>query len=249
MSYLLVNENNIDNEHICCAISNSTKDDRVISKKSWMKENFANGLKFVKLNERGKVFIEYLPAEKAWSPTIAPNYLFINCFWVSGKYVKQGHGSELLNICIEDAKKEGKDGLVILSSEKKMPFLSDSKFLKAKGFEVADKVGYFELLYLPLKNDSVIPKFNETTKKLTIEDDGIVIYYSNQCPHTEMYVDAIEQIAQDNNLKFKKVKFDSYSTAQEAPAPFTTYSFFDDGKFITNEIFSPKKFEKYLENK
>ncbi|MEG0569089.1 MAG: YoaP domain-containing protein [Erysipelotrichales bacterium] len=249
MEYIEVNESNIDSEHICCAISNSKNDTRVITKKNWMIYNFDNGLKFIKLNERGKVFIEYIPSEKAFSPIIAPNYIFINCFWVSGKYAKQGHGSYLLEKCIVDAKAQNKDGIVVLSSKKKMPFLSDPKFLKAKGFKLCDSVGYFELLYYPLKDNVIIPQFKDANKLLKIEDRGIVIYYSNQCPHAQMYVEEVEQVAIKNDIQFKKIKLKNYKEAQDAPTPFTTYALFDDGKFITNEILSVKKFEKYLEQR
>lgn len=34
--------------------------------------------------------------------------------------------------------------------------------------------------------------------------------------------------------------------AQNAPAPFTSYSLFYNGGFLTNEILSIKKFEKLL---
>ena len=46
-----------------------------------------------------KFFIEYVPAEYAWLPVTAPNYLMINCFWVSGQYKGQGHGYNLLQFC------------------------------------------------------------------------------------------------------------------------------------------------------
>lgn len=130
MSYIYVNKTNIDSEHICCAISESKTDTRAVTKKNWLKNNFDRGLKFIKLNERGKVFIEYLPVEEAWVPVVATNCYYINCFWVSGKFVKQGHGTNLLNLCIEEAEKEKKDGLIVLSSQKKMPFLSDRSLRK-----------------------------------------------------------------------------------------------------------------------
>ena len=49
-------------------------------KKTWLKNEFENGYVFRRLDERAKVFIEYGPAEKAWVPVNAPNYLMINCF-------------------------------------------------------------------------------------------------------------------------------------------------------------------------
>ena len=45
---------NIDQEHICCAISNN-KDVQVVSKKNWLKERLDEGLVFLKGNVRGKM--------------------------------------------------------------------------------------------------------------------------------------------------------------------------------------------------
>ena len=65
--YITLTKENIEKEHICCAISNN-KDIQVSSKKIWLKERFDDGLVFLKSNQRGKCFIEYIPAENAWNP-------------------------------------------------------------------------------------------------------------------------------------------------------------------------------------
>ena len=57
MEYIQVTRDNIENEHICCAISNN-KDVQVSSKKAWMEKCFDDGLTFIKSAERGKCFIE-----------------------------------------------------------------------------------------------------------------------------------------------------------------------------------------------
>lgn len=75
---------NLDSEHICCAISDKKGECGVSSKKAWLRERIQEGLVFLKLDVRGKVFIEYIPAEKAWCPIDADGYMFIDCFWVSG---------------------------------------------------------------------------------------------------------------------------------------------------------------------
>lgn len=67
MELVKLTHENIDKEHICCAISNN-KDIQVISKKNWLKERLDEGLVFLKGNVRGKCFIEYIPAEYAWAP-------------------------------------------------------------------------------------------------------------------------------------------------------------------------------------
>lgn len=64
MEYIKVTKENIDKEHICCAISNNN-DIQVSSKKEWMTKCFDDGLVFLKSKERGKCFIEYIPAENA----------------------------------------------------------------------------------------------------------------------------------------------------------------------------------------
>ena len=50
---------NLEREHICCAISNN-KDIQVMSKKNWLKDRLDEGLVFLKGNVRGKCFIEYI---------------------------------------------------------------------------------------------------------------------------------------------------------------------------------------------
>ena len=48
MDYIRVTKENLDREHICCAISNN-KDVQVASKKAWLAERFDEGLVFLKI--------------------------------------------------------------------------------------------------------------------------------------------------------------------------------------------------------
>lgn len=243
MAIIDVDISNIESEHICCAISDKKGENCVGSKKDWMRERFSDGLVFKKLDERGKVFIEYIPAEKAFAPVLAENYMYINCFWVSGKFKGHGYANMLLDECIKDAKSKGKDGLVVLSSKKKMPFLSDPGYLKHKGFEVCDTAQpFFELLYLPFADRDNIPRFNECAKNGRTDEKDAAIYYTNQCPHTEKYVDIVREAARVNGIELKTIKIITAQQAQNAPTPFVTYSFFMDGRFVTNEILTEKKF-------
>ena len=79
MEYIKLTLENLEKEHICCAISNN-KDVQVASKKAWLAERLKEGLVFLKSVERGKCFIEYIPAENAWVPVEADGYMHINCF-------------------------------------------------------------------------------------------------------------------------------------------------------------------------
>ncbi len=60
MEFIRLTHENLDAEHICCAISNN-KDVQVSSKKEWLAERLDEGLVFLKGNVRGKCFIEYIP--------------------------------------------------------------------------------------------------------------------------------------------------------------------------------------------
>ena len=131
-----------------------------------------------------------------------------------------------------------------------MPFLSDPKYLRYKGFAVADTAEpYYELMYLPFEMGAAKPCFKQTVKSPKISEQGFVLYYAHQCPYTAKYVPLIESIATARSAPFRAIRFETTEEAQNAPAPFTSYSLFYNGGFVTNEILSDKKFEKLLEEK
>ena len=247
MEYIRVTSENLEKEHICCAISNNN-DVQVSSKKAWLSERFADGLVFLKSTERGKCFIEYLPAENAWNPIDAGGFMYIDCLWVSGSFKGHGYSSDLLGACIEDSKEKGKAGLCLLAAGKKKPFLADSKFLKYKGFRICDEAENDILLwYLPFDESASAPKFKACAKKPHIEEKGFVLYYTHQCPFNAKYVPVIEAIAKERSVPFKAIRLKSKEEAQNAPTPVTTYALFYDGNYVTNEQMNDKRFLKLLE--
>ena len=104
MNYIRITKENIDKEHICCAMSGKQS----VAKKEWLRQRFDDGLVFYRSEERGKCFIEYIPAENAWVPIAADGYLYINCLWVSGSMKGHGYSNDLLEACIRDARAERK---------------------------------------------------------------------------------------------------------------------------------------------
>lgn len=248
MEYIQVTKENIDKEHICCAIG-SAKDIQVISKKNWLLNRFDEGLVFLKGNERGKCFIQYVPGENAWAPVEAAGYMYIDCLWVSGQFKGHGYSDELLDQCINDSRSKGKKGLVILGSAKKKGFLSDPGYIKHRGFEVCDTAEpYFELYYLPFEDTNEKPLFKKHIHEGYSNHKGLELYYSNQCPFTAKYVPLLQKIAEDRNVTLKCTKLETTADAQNAPCPFTTFCLFNDGKLITHEILSEKKFGIILDS-
>lgn len=248
MEYIRVTKENLAQEHICCAISNNN-DVQVASKKAWLADRFDEGLVFLKSAERGKCFIEYLPAENAWNPIEAPGFLYIDCLWVSGSFKGHGYSNDLLAACIADAQKQGKAGLCILSSAKKKPFLADPKYLAYKGFAVADEAeNGVQLWSLPLAPDAAPPRFRACAKSPRIEEPGFVLYYTNQCPFNAKYVPIVEQVAKENGVQFRAIRLETKEAAQNAPTPVTTYALFYNGRYLTNEQMNDKKFLKLAQS-
>ena len=151
-----------------------------LAKKEWLKQRFEEGLVFYRSAERGKCFIEYIPAENAWVPIDAAGWLYINCLWVSGSMKGHGYSSELLEECLRDAKAQGKNGVCILCAEgRKREFLADPKFLTHKGFKVSDISDCgINLMYLPLAENAQPPKFKACAKHPKVEENGFVLYYT-----------------------------------------------------------------------
>lgn len=243
MELIKLTHDNLEQEHICCAIAKNN-DIQVSSKKAWLAERLDDGLVFLKGDVRGKCFIEYIPAEEAWAPIKADGYMYIDCLWVSGQFKGHGYSSQLLETCIRDSKAQGKKGLCLISSKKKMGFLADSKYLTYKGFSCCDsQEPYFELWYLPFEAAAEKPSFLENA---VVAGDGFVLYYTHQCPFTAKYVPLLEKIAVAHGVNMHTVRITGTEEAKKCPCPFTTFSLFYNGKFITHEIQSEKKFEKLI---
>ena len=240
MDYIRVTKENIDKEHICCAMSGKQS----LAKKEWLKQRFEEGLVFYRSAERGKCFIEYIPAENAWVPIDADGYLYINCLWVSGSMKGHGCSNDLLEKCLSDARAQGKKGICILCAEgRKREFLADPKYLAYKGFRTADISDCgISLMYLPLVPNAEPPKFRDCARHPKADGDGFVLYYTDQCPFTYYWVPRVEEAAREHGIPLKAVHITSKVQAQNAPAPVTTYALFKDGKFLTQSIQSDKKF-------
>lgn len=245
MEIVTLSPENIEHEHICCAISDKKCSTGYNRKKDWLKKQFSKGYVFKKYDVKHKVFIEYCPAEIAWLPIEANGYMVINCFWVAGSYKGKGLGRQLLEECINDSK--NKKGIVVLTSDKKRPFLSDKKFFTKYGFVTSDSAPpYFELLIKKNEPDAKLPKFKKSAKENTCKNDkGLSVFYSNQCPFTDYYVNTeLNEIAKQYRIPIDIKHINTRKAALSNPSAFTIYSVFYKGKFFTHEILTKKRFDK-----
>lgn len=247
LEVLTLNEENIADEHICCGFTDKKIAEGYRLKRELIKSRLSEGFKFKKFNIRGKVFIEYVPAENAWSPIDAPGYMFIHCFWVSGRYKGHGFGTKLLDECINDAERNDKNGIVVVTSRKAMPFLTDKGFFIKKGFEGCDTAPrYFELLVKKLK-EAPLPKFRDEAKKAAVENkNGLTFIYSDLCPFTDYWVDKMIEFANDLGIPSEKIKITTKEETQNMPSASALFSVFYNGEFLTHKIVAHKEFSKLL---
>ena len=198
-----------------------------------MKQRLDEGLVFCRSEERGKCFIEYIPAELAWVPIKAEGYLYINCLWIAGAMKGHGDSNDLLAQCIQDAEAQGR----------KREFLADPRLLAHKGFAVADRSDCgIELLYLPLAEQAQPPQFKACAKHPQVGADGFVLYYTDQYPFTFYWVPRVQEAAKMHGVRLTVRHITDRETAQKVPAPVTTCALFRDGKFLTHSIQTDKKF-------
>ncbi|BDS12472.1 N-acetyltransferase [Aureispira anguillae] len=244
---ITLNEENIGREHICCAFTNKNCAEGYQAKKDWLKNQFKDGYTFKKFDIRGKVFIEYVPAEMGWVPIVAPNYMLINCFWVSGRYKGNGLGKQLYQACLADA--QDKDGLVVVTAAKKQPFMSEKKFFHKQGFQLCDTGWpYFELWYKPFHKAAAIPQFKACAKEgISDVKEGISVYYTNACPFTTYYTNVVlKEAAQARAIPIQIHQLATRAQAQNHFVPHTIYSVFYNGKFVTQQILTEKSFDKFI---
>lgn len=245
-SYIRLTADNLEQEHLCCAIADKKHQAGIERKKAWLREQLPDGHVFYKLDARGKVFIEYAPVQTAWVPVEGDDYLYIHCLWVSGSFQGKGHARHLLDACLADAKRQGRAGVCVLSSDKKRPFLSDKKFFLRHGFVVADRTGDgYELLALSL--DGTLPRFCDAARQCRIQDQALTIYYSPRCPYAADCIEQIKGYCAANSVPLQLVSVTSAAQAKAVPGPFNNWAVFLHGEFQTVHLLNEGFLKKLLQ--
>ena len=209
---------------------------------------FSEGLKIKQLylekDKKCNGFIEYVPGEFSWRAVDAKGYLFIHCIWITPNNAKnKGYGSLLINECIEDAKKEGKYGVAVITSEGS--FMAGKNLFLKNGFKsVASAKPSFELMVKTLKKGS-IPKFKDWEKQLN-KYQGLNTIYSNQCPWVSRSIKELKEIAKEKNLNLNIIEIKTAQDAQKAPSPYATFNLVYNGKLLVDHYISSKRFENII---
>ena len=109
-------------------------------KREWLDARFAEGLAIKIIHEvggRDTAFIEYIPGEYASRTVYAPGYLVIHCLWVMGRGKGKGFRARLIQEWLEDARRQGKHGVVMVVSDH--VWLAGKEIFLCSGFQEVEQ--------------------------------------------------------------------------------------------------------------
>lgn len=242
--FIELSQENLEQQHLCCIIR-SKAHPGVEAKRQWLHARLAEGHVLRKLDANGCCFIEYAPAETAWVPIQAENYLYIYCLWTAGEYRGQGYGRQLMEECINSARNQGKSGVCMLGAKKQKNWLSDQAFAGKFGFEVADTTpsGY---QLLALSFDGHLPRFTDSARAEAIDSMRLTVYYDYQCPFIFQRIARLKDYCQAHAIPADFEEVDSLEKAKTLPCPFNNWAVFFGGRFVTINQLDGKAVEKLI---
>jgi len=221
-------DTNLDNilEYGICGYKN-IKHEGLRRKIEWLKDRFLEGMKIKTLysDEDGtQGMIEYIPGEYSWRPVEASGYMFIHCIFVGFKraYKEKGYGSLLVDECLEDARKENRHGVAVVTREG--GWMADTRLFARKGFEVVDTAPPdFKLLVKKFNQNTPAPKFKgDWEKKLSQYSTGLTI------------------------IEPKIVELRSCQDAQNSPCAFGSFCMVYNGKVVAEVPISNTRFANIM---
>ncbi|NIM60021.1 MAG: GNAT family N-acetyltransferase [Candidatus Aminicenantes bacterium] len=248
MNEIEIIDTNVDNiyDYGFCGIKN-IKQEGYKRKTDWLIKRFSEGMRFKILHSAKEGFvgmIEYIPGRYAWRAVGAKGYMVIHCLFVLyKKYQRRGYGSQLIEECIKDAKREKMNGVAVVT--RKGPWLAKKELFLKNGFELVDKAPPdFELLMKRFKKGAPSPKFRgDWRERLNRYSKGLTIIRSDQCPYLEKWVKEISETAREKfGLKAKIVELKTCQDAQSAPSAYATFSIVYNGKLLADHPISNKRF-------
>lgn len=230
-----INEENIDEQELFCKKSKKNLPG-YINKVNWLKARFREGLKYKVLyvkegdKETSRGMIEYIPGEFNWRGIEAEGWMVIHCIWVVGKAKGKGYGDKLLQLAIDDAKKNGMHGVVGMSAEKG-GWLPNKKLFLKNGFVKIDEIApNFSLYAIQFNKNSPKPRFNPIDENLLKQySEGVTITYTDQCPYITDLVEDLKKLEKKKDLRVIKIN-DCKEAQKNNIFPYGTYCILYNGQ-------------------
>jgi GNAT superfamily N-acetyltransferase len=217
-------------------------------KSDWLKERYAEGLRFKVLRSPGSGdigMIEYALGNHAWRPVEAEGYLVIHCLMVNGQHKGKGLGTLLLNSCLRDARKSRCRGVAVVTSSDS--FMARSDFFLKAGFVSVESSPPYELLVKKFTKAAPDPRFIVQRERLLKRHrKGLTILAADQCPMVPKCVADIVEMSRALGLEPKVVRVTSAKVSRELPTPYGVFSILYDGKLIADRPVSARRFSNIM---
>lgn len=216
-------------------------------KQLWFNERYKEGLRLKMLkddNDKLIAFIEYIPAEYAWRPVEAGNFMFIHCMFVyANKDKGKGNASLLIKACEEDAKSRNMSGVAVMTS--KGTWITDKRIFLKNNYTEADKLERFELMVKKFDDKAPDPKLIDWRENQS-KYKGWHLMYSDQCPWHEKSALIIQETAKEQGIDLNVSKINTTEEAKEAPSGFAVFNLLHDGKLLSDHYISNTRFLNIL---
>lgn len=191
------------------------------------------GLKYIKIMENNKPagFIEYTPTESSSRVIYGEGYLVIHCLWVhiTGK----GYATKLIEICMEEARKQNKAGVIVITNPTTSWTPSRDIFIKNNFIEVDKAPNGFELLVYKLRN-SPDPYFPSDWDERLKRFDHLTILRTQQCPFVDIATENIVEGANKLGIEAEIIDMKSRDELLRlSPTPYGIYGVIYKSKLVT----------------
>ena len=217
----------------------------------WFKKFYPRGLRIKAIlspEDTSLGMIEYIPGEHAHRPVDARGYTFIHCLFVGHRILPKGkgHGSALLEACIQDARQKRTLGVAVVT--RRGPFMAKKDLFLKKGFSLVDEAKPdFELLALKFSPAAADPRFKDLPASVDKYAKGLTVIRSAQCPYTAKNVDAILETAKEKlRLEAALIELEDAQAAQQTPCPVGTFCLLYNGEVISHHPISNTRFQNIM---
>jgi N-acetylglutamate synthase-like GNAT family acetyltransferase len=238
-----VTADNIDEFGFFCLMSRR-KSEGYRRKHDWLLERFKEGLKLKLIieGERPVGFIEYAPAEVAWRPVRGKGYVVIHCLWVVGKWKGKGYGTRLLRTSVQDARKMGAHGVVMVTSPR--TWLAGRELFARNGFECVDEAPPSFELMVKRFDAAPLPRFPKDWAKRGRElGSGLTIVRTDQCPYIEDAARIIEEAAREKGIDTEVVSYEKSQHARSrSPSAFGVFGIVRDCELLSYHYLTKMQF-------
>lgn len=202
MPEIIVRDMNPDDEYYvgsCTHENESAEIDACCERRlAWLKGNYENGVraKAALLDGERAGFIYVMPIEVCpWGP-LGQDLMVVPCLYVPKKEAGRGSGRALLAAAEEEARAQGKKGIVVQAFDSDFWFMPAAYFVKL-GFIEVERAGDYVLLWKPFEENVEPPRQLKPNYKFEPVSGKVVVdlFYNTFCETSDIEAQRVREVA------------------------------------------------------